>query len=368
MMTASRYCSSCYRAAPHRLLAANRIRRDVYACSACGERSLVCMVPGCLHMARTGGTWDHNLCAEHDGTAPNLPSWKSELDDIEHFKRVLQRSSTNFLPSPFAASKLRRALLPSKADYLSLEHFSIDKVRAGSTHAVIFVNGFLSQGFKDLGDWTGSTTRYFDGASLYHLDWESTPHPGNLTIDALLGGVAGTLAPTRSAPLVAGLMNASTAWHLSMRNAEIAGRLLADAIARTKGWTFTLAGHSLGARVIHFALMELAELPPYPKVDTAYLLGGAVGGGAKDDACWSKALQAMQGSLINCYSGQDDILKRLYRGANVGLSEPAGFAGIQFEHERLVNFDCTEIVDGHTKWKRQFGEIMRLLGLRRPGS
>lgn len=318
-------------------------------------------------MACAGGAWDHNLCAEHDGTVPNLPAWKSELDDIAQFDRVLRRSGTNFLPSPFSGSKLRRALLPSKSDHLSLEHFSIHKVRAGSRHAVIFVNGFLSQGVKDLADWTGSTTRYFEGASLYHLDWESTLHPGSRTIGDLLGNVAGPGATARGGPLVAGLMNAATAWHLSMRNAEIAGRLLADAIARTKGWTFTLAGHSLGARVIHFALVELAERR-CATVATAYLLGGAVGGGAKDDACWGKALQATQGRLFNCYSGQDDILKRLYRSANAVLSEPAGLAGIHLKHERLVNFDCTDIVDGHTSWKRQFGEVMRLLGLRRPGS
>lgn len=43
-----------------------------------------------------------------------------------------------------------------------------------------------------------------------------------------------------------------------MINAEKTGAMLAEAISRTEGQTFTLMGHSLGARVIFFALMALS--------------------------------------------------------------------------------------------------------------
>lgn len=233
-------------------------------------------------------------------------------------------------------------------------HFRFTKLREGGKHALIVVNGFLSKGDDDTSDWERAIKKKFGRATWYHLDWEAYRHPGKqlgdlFTIDGLLGKVAGKKEP-----------DALFAWHATMLSAERAGVLLAQAILRTPGWRFTLAGHSLGARVIHFALKELAG-KGRKRIENVYLLGGAVGGGQKDDPCWTKAASAVKGRIFNCYSAQDDVLRHAYQGANAMLSQPAGYAGIHLEHERIFHFDCTALVTGHLDWKPRFAEILAQL-------
>jgi len=364
MVLESKYCSWCHLASAHQLVKENRVSRNVYACGNCGQHTLVCLVPGCKHMARTGSVWDDNLCAEHDGRVPNLSAWVKELEDIEEFRDVCRRASTNFLtlPEPFRPRKIKRLLSPIDDDFFALDHFAIRKVQEGSKHAVIFVNGFLSQGETDISDWTDSTRRYFGKATWYHLHWDATRHPKRVLSDnlstSLFSSLLITTVPNQPTRFIDKVFDGVTAWHLSMRNAEIAGRLLANAITRTPDWRFTLAGHSLGGRVVHFALRALAEQPK-KRIDNAYLLGAAVGGGAKDDECWSKAASAVRGHIVNCYSLEDEVLQKLYRGANVMISQPAGYSGIHLDHDKILDFDCTELVKSHTSWKREFGEIIR---------
>jgi hypothetical protein len=56
-------------------------------------------------------------------------------------------------------------------------HFSFRKLRDGGKHAVIFVNGFLSQGNRETADWEGALKRKFGRATWYHLDWDACGHP-----------------------------------------------------------------------------------------------------------------------------------------------------------------------------------------------
>lgn len=341
------YCSWCRTSAPQKYLKTTKACRPIHECSNCSNQTVQCLVSGCRHMACAGVIWDEKLCAEHRG------SFRFELDDIDQLERVVGKSR----------SKAGR-LLSLYGDFDSLEHFQIRKVREGAKHAVVFVNGFLSQYETDVSDWTIAATHHFRRATWYHLDWESTCHPKK-AIGRSLGKILMSTVPTTMAPDLIWkggnpMLDAATAWHLSMKNAEITGRLLANAIARTPGWRFTLAGHSLGARVVHFTLKQLAA-QPRKRIENAYLLGAAVGAGAKDDDCWSQASAAVRGHIFNCYSRNDATLDLFYRGANVMISEPAGYQKIHLQHDKVHNFDCTALVDGHTGWKSQFGEIVRQL-------
>lgn len=363
MLLESKYCSWCHRPSTHRLHKKNKFSRNLYTCVQCGKPTLVCVAPKCDHMARGGTRWDDNLCAEHDGSVPNLKAWRKNLLDLEEFREVCHRESTNFLSLPESTRKIKRLLSPVGNDFFALDHFTIRKVREGSKHAVIFVNGFCSQGEMDISDWTDSTQSYFGKSTWYHLHWDATRTPRRALQGSLLLPTIFSTLPNPTGTLADSVLNAVTAWHASMRNAEIAGRLLANAILRTcGGWRFTLAGHSLGGRVVHFALRTLAE-QPRTSVDNAYLLGAAVGGGEKDDDCWHKAATAVRGRIVNCYSREDQVLQNLYRGANVLISEPAGYSGIHLAHGNIVDFDCTELVKTHTGWKREFGEVLRRSGL-----
>lgn len=245
-----------------------------------------------------------------------------------------------------------RLLKPSPAP--SGPYFKFHKRRSGGRHAVILINGFMTRGDLDVVDWETAILDKFGEATWYHLDWDTTRNPKDyagdlLSIDSLLD----TSLSKEAFELLA-------AWHSTMQKAEKAGRLLAHAIMRTPGWRYTLAGHSLGARVIHFALKELAE-HERQCIDNVYLLGGAVGGGAKDKNCWKSAVSAVKGRIFNCYSENDMVLHVLYRAANAMMSEPIGYGGIRLKHPRIVAHDATKEVDGHTAWKRRFGSILEQL-------
>jgi hypothetical protein len=245
-----------------------------------------------------------------------------------------------------------RLLSPLTAE--SPPHFKFYKRRVGGKHAVIVINGFMSKGNLDVSDWEKEILRTFGRATWYHLDWEAARHPSDhlahlISIDGLLENAFGKILP-----------NMLTAWHSTMVAAAHAGKLLAQAIVQTPEWRYTLIGHSLGARVIHFALKDLAQ-QPRKHIENAYLLGGAVGGGAKDDACWEAAVGAVKGKIFNCYSGNDEVLRRLYQGANAMLSKPIGYSKIHLIHPRITSIDATLQVHGHTRWKEHFGSILNQL-------
>lgn len=262
----------------------------------------------------------------------------------------------------------------SNSYFGQVDHFDIRKLREGSKHAVVVVNGFLSQG-SDTADWTEHLQKHFPKASWYHTDWESktlhklgllaatSPKAAGLAMAKdILGKMPGKAArrasPITWATQVFDLVG--NPWHVSMVKAQLTGVMLADAIARTPGWKFTLAGHSLGARVIHYTLEALATKEER-FIENVYLLGGAVGGDARADKDWEKAVRAVRGRIFNCYSSEDAVLKYLYQGANGGLSTPIGLKAISLENEKIFNFDCTALVDSHMQWKVQFGEVLAQL-------
>jgi pimeloyl-ACP methyl ester carboxylesterase len=293
-----------------------------------------------------------------------------ELADISLFMKPPEESETSLLSSAakwaaVAAGGLAIGWARSVYPVLSLvplpgqspkeapPHFSIRKLREGGKHAVIVINGFLSKGDLDTRDWEQAIGRKFGRATWYHLDWEAYQDPLKQLGD-ILTLEAWRKKSGKSEP------PAALAWHSAMNAAEQAGELLARAILCTPGWRFTLVGHSLGARVIHYALKALAKHPD-KRVSNAYLLGGAVGGSAKDNACWEAAVSAVSGRIFNCYSSEDLTLQGAYQTANVMYSRPAGYAGIHLEHPRIVDFNCSALVGGHMKWKSSFREILAQL-------
>ncbi len=62
--------------------------------------------------------------------------------------------------------------------------------------------------------------------------------------------------------------------------------------------------------------------------------------------------------IYNCFPEQDHVLKYLYEYANGGMSQAIGYHGIDLKHRKIENLDCSDLVDGHTKWKDAFGSIL----------
>jgi pimeloyl-ACP methyl ester carboxylesterase len=139
-----------------------------------------------------------------------------------------------------------------------------------------------------------------------------------------------------------------------MRKAEATGVMLAEVIRRTRGGPFVLCGHSLGARVIFYALQELAGWGVADKVRAAHLFGGAVGTSPPEE--WKRAASVVSGGLFNFYSTNDPVLKWLYSvGTGVLFSDPIGrnpISGV----DSIWNIDSSRWVLGHSDYKAACGQ------------
>ncbi|WP_267772557.1 DUF726 domain-containing protein, partial [Vibrio cholerae] len=256
------------------------------------------------------------------------------------------------------------------------DSFAIKKLKspAHGDDKTIFINGFTQKNEVDFYDW--QTEHLFAGFkhTTYGVNWdaksnarlgaafaEGVTKSTAISMLAAIGKQGGLqaakkLSPLGWATLISDLV--ANPWHSAMMRAAQAGAQLAECISRTEGQKFNLVGHSLGCRVIFYTLMALGTKSE-KYINDVILLGGAVG---KDDKnSWLNALSTIDGRLYNCYSEQDMVLKHLYDCANAKLSKPIGFYPIPFEDERLVNIDCTDIVDSHMTWKKNYATILSLI-------
>lgn len=231
----------------------------------------------------------------------------------------------------------------------------------------IFINGFLQQEEVDFLDWTSAHEACFPEEGLYGMTWNSKDlyELGMAFADGVRTEIAKALlikiAKSGSkkfnplGPVVTAIGLAGNPWHVSMIRAAKAGAILADAIMRSKEAKFNLVGHSLGCRVIYYAL-EALSTNRNKKVEDVILLGGAVG---KDDTTgWRRATSAVRGTVFNCYSKNDHILSKLYTIANANLSHPIGISKIPIT-QNIKNIDCSNFIDGHMSWKDNYEEILR---------
>lgn len=410
------WCSWCGVHGLHNRVKERIVGRSDYVCTSCEGPTVKCRY--CDNMARGAGAfngdgdevqrgvsgdephkskvatylkarWTNELCSEHDGTIPDFSKAHMKIADFSEFADLMKPRQKNYygmarntavaageafaitlgggaLAIAAAAGAglggktgfgIANAYLKDIPDY----HFA--KVQAGdpdSSHSVVVVNGLLSELDSDrinqddwsthTSDWVSGLRGVHDSDTIWHLNWEAK----NL---AKLGSWAGMATGSRIMSMGSGpaglLITASTnPWHAAMVNAEKTGVLLAEAISRVEGQTFTLMGHSLGARVILFALMNLATRSE-KRIKDAVLMGGAVG--RSHTKSWSTAASALTGTLFNCHSANDDILRRLYRMANIGLSQPAGLAPAA---PSACNVDCSDLISGHTAWKVNLPQVM----------
>ncbi|SFL22841.1 Protein of unknown function [Rhodanobacter glycinis] len=253
-----------------------------------------------------------------------------------------------------------------------IKDFNIIKEAGDCNNSVLFVNGFLNQAQDNLDDWRDGAGRIFKGYTLYLATWESKTLAslGGLfaggASKAALSGVA-IKAASRATKKAAGKFNPLGAatiaadvigndWHTAMVKAAMTGVLLADIMSRTPEKQYTLVGHSLGCRVIYYALEALSTRAAKPVIRDVILLGGAVG--ADDELGWRKATEAVSGKIYNCFSGRDGVLSLAYKGANALSSDPIGLRPISYQTQKIVNFDCTEFIGGHTEWKPKFDMVL----------
>ena len=253
--------------------------------------------------------------------------------------------------------------------------FYIKRLRnVESQQKTIFINGFTQEKEDKFLDWKSEQLAYDSDQNLYGLNWASKTRydlgksfaagiANPLAKKALVeiakkgGKVAATkLNPLSWLSMIADL--SSNPWHNTMLRAGKTGVLLADIISRTQGQVFNLVGHSLGCRVIYYALEALSSKKE-TYINDIILLGGAVG--RTDHKGWQKVSDAIKGNIYNCYSHNDKVLGRIYKIANAGLSDPIGIGPIELKNKKIANVDCTTLVNSHMTWKKHYEEILQMI-------
>lgn len=141
--------------------------------------------------------------------------------------------------------------------------------------------------------------------------------------------------------------------------ADMAGKVLADAlIARVQGERpVTLVGYSLGARVIYFAMLELAAQNVFGLVENVVLIGTP---SPSDAETWTKIRSVVCGRVVNVYSTKDYILGLIYRASSIRI-DVAGLQPIE-DVNGIESFDASHLVESHDQYRYVLGQILKSVG------
>lgn len=149
-------------------------------------------------------------------------------------------------------------------------------------------------------------------------------------------------------------------WNNALDRAKAAGRVLADVlIHRHLGVRpITLIGFSLGARVIFYALLELARQKIYGIVQDVFILGATLSVSAKT---WCEARSVVSGRFVNVFSRGDWVLNYLFRATSGGVNTVAGLRPVEGV-PGLENIDVTDKIAGHISYRTFMPLILDQLG------
>ncbi|WJG24390.1 DUF726 domain-containing protein [Vibrio furnissii] len=261
----------------------------------------------------------------------------------------------------------------SNSYFGSIKDFNILKVRDGVGPAVIFINGFLSQKNQDASDWLEGIKDKYPNNPCYLVTWESSVL---YELGTLIGNEAGKKSIEKYLTYCAkkaSKKNAAKAgplgwasfltdlidnpWHVAMAKSSMTGILLADIIARTNNKDgFILMGHSLGSRVIYYCLGALSTKSE-ALINDVHLFGGAIDGSEKSD--WDSKKSAVKGTINNYYSKHDNVLKYLFKSANIGLGgRPIGLGNVICSDSN--NYDVSDNVSGHMVYKSNLPKYINI--------
>lgn len=177
---------------------------------------------------------------------------------------------------------------------------------------------------------------------------------GQTVLTALMSALQWPLVLTKLSYLI------DNPWSNSLDRAKAAGLILADALAsRSLGVRpVSLVGYSLGARVIYYALLELAEVKAFGIIENVYLFGAPIVVTSKE---WRKAKSVVAGRFVNGYVQNDWILGYLFRATSGGIGRVAGLRPVE-GIESVENVDCTGDVDGHMGYRQAIPRLMQKIG------
>jgi len=243
--------------------------------------------------------------------------------------------------------------------------FRIELLRPGKGGVpVVVASGFLSDGKSDKwGNWRTIVDERYPDSPVYRVHWGAKELRDFGVLGANLAGKAGGVLAMKGAAAVANkaaakllgnvvgpaLVAADLAknpWHVAKNRADKTGVIVGDLLARTTADSYVLIGHSLGARVMVVAAETLGSKPGGPRIQSAHLLGTAIG--ARSD--WARLTSAVDEAVHGYHSANDNILKFVYKAVQVGESA-AGLEGFHPESRKLQNIDVTAQVKSHFEYQ-----------------
>jgi len=139
-------------------------------------------------------------------------------------------------------------------------------------------------------------------------------------------------------------------WKDAKTSAEQMGLVLGDILKNINDEEIILCGHSLGARVIYSALIQISQQDPKINkkiIKQVHLLGGAIKCNSDN---WNCASRCVEGKIYNYYSINDDILKYLYQ--ILEINDPIGRNPIRAKC--VVNKNVSQYVSGHKEYISNF--------------
>ena len=149
-------------------------------------------------------------------------------------------------------------------------------------------------------------------------------------------------------------------WSNALDRARRAGAVLANVlIERSLGVRpITLIGFSLGARVIFYALIELAKQKAFGIVQDVFLLGATV---TASTSTWFQTRSVVSGRYVNAFAKNDWVLNYLFRATSGGINAVAGLRPIE-NVPGLENVDVTDKIAGHMSYRAFMPLILDQLG------
>lgn len=265
-----------------------------------------------------------------------------------------------------------------KAKHLigDIKEWEIQHIDGHGLHICLGISGFLQQDQYSSEIWTQLYDAFPESCN-YALIWESKAQRDlGKVITAVAGkgmagfGIAGlaqsaTKKAFGMAALPVTVLSAmdiiDNPWSVAKNRAEQAGQMLGDYIADNQfgGLPVTLAGYSLGTRVIAAALKRLEKRNELGKIYDVYLMGSAL---SCNDPILTKLPKVIAGKLVNVYSKKDLVLTYTYRTAEM-LDPPAGLQAIDLEG--VINIDVTDTVGGHLDYPKKLDTILAEIRSRR---
>lgn len=243
--------------------------------------------------------------------------------------------------------------------------FRIELLRPGRGGVPVLVaNGFLTEGSGEKwGGWKTIVNDRYPDSPVYRVFWGAKELRDFGVLGAGALGKAGSTAAAKAAaatatkagakvlgnlvgPAMIATDLAKNPWHVAKSRADKTGVIVGDLLARTDAESYVLIGHSLGARAMVVAAQTLGTKPGGPRIQSAHLLGAAIG--AKSN--WDGLTAAVDGVVYGYHSSTDSVLKYVYRTAQAGEAA-AGLAGFTPVSSKLQNVDVSAQVKTHFEYQ-----------------